>query len=101
MKKPLQDSPPTPSSSFFARRTLVAALAATPAIPVLAQFRVEVSGVGVTQLPIAIAPFRGEESSPQKISAIVLADLEPELGQDGNRRGGSEGRDQGAASEER
>jgi len=31
----------------------------------------------------------------------VLADLDPELGQDGNRRGGSEGRDQGAASEER
>ncbi|MGO4395224.1 Tol-Pal system beta propeller repeat protein TolB [Variovorax sp. M-6] len=45
-------------------------------LPALAQFRVEVSGVGVTQLPIAIAPFRGEESSPQKISAIVLADLE-------------------------
>ncbi|MDM0031223.1 Tol-Pal system beta propeller repeat protein TolB [Variovorax sp. J22P271] len=45
-------------------------------IPALAQFRVEVSGVGVTQLPIAIAPFKGEESSPQKISAIVLADLE-------------------------
>ena len=76
MKKPLQDFPPTPSSSFFARRALVAALAATPVIPALAQFRVEVSGVGVTQLPIAIAPFRGEESSPQKISAIVLADLE-------------------------
>lgn len=44
--------------------------------PALAQFRVEVSGVGLTQLPIAFAPFRGEDASPQKISAIVQADLE-------------------------
>ncbi|OGA96171.1 MAG: Tol-Pal system beta propeller repeat protein TolB [Burkholderiales bacterium RIFCSPHIGHO2_12_FULL_61_11] len=41
-----------------------------------AQFRVEVSGVGLTQLPIAIAPFRGEAQAPQKIGAIVRADLE-------------------------
>ncbi|WP_225782925.1 Tol-Pal system beta propeller repeat protein TolB [Xenophilus sp. Marseille-Q4582] len=49
---------------------------ASPALPVLAQFRVEVSGVGLTQLPIALVPFRGEEASPHKISAIVQADLE-------------------------
>ena len=30
----------------------------------------------MTQLPIALAPFKGEEGSPQKISAIVQADLE-------------------------
>jgi TolB protein len=42
----------------------------------LAQFRVEVSGVGLTQLPIAVATFRGEAQSPQKIGAIVRADLE-------------------------
>ena len=41
-----------------------------------AQFRVEVSGVGLTQVPIAIGPFRGEDGVPQKISAIVQADLE-------------------------
>ncbi|MCX8517433.1 MAG: Tol-Pal system beta propeller repeat protein TolB [Rhodoferax sp.] len=41
-----------------------------------AQFRVEVSGVGLTQVPIAIAPFRGEDESGQKIAAIVQADLE-------------------------
>ena len=41
-----------------------------------AQFRVEVSGVGLTQVPIAIAAFKGEETSPQKVSAIVQADLE-------------------------
>nr|WP_295856741.1 Tol-Pal system beta propeller repeat protein TolB [uncultured Xylophilus sp.] len=52
------------------------ALAALPAVPAPAQFRVEVTGVGVTQLPIAIASFRGEDQSPQKIAAIVRADLE-------------------------
>jgi TolB protein len=41
-----------------------------------AQFRVEVAGVGLTQIPVAIAGFRGEDSSSQKISAVVLADLE-------------------------
>lgn len=45
-------------------------------MPALAQFRVEVTGVGLTQLPIAIAPFRGDAQSPQKIASIVQADLE-------------------------
>ena len=42
----------------------------------LAQFKVDVSGVGLTQVPIAIATFKGEETAPQKTSAILLADLE-------------------------
>lgn len=41
-----------------------------------AQFRVEVSGIGLTQLPIAVSSFRGDDQSPQKIAAIVQADLE-------------------------
>lgn len=45
-------------------------------LPVFAQFRVEVSGVGLTQLPIAVATFRGEDGAPQKVGAIVQADLE-------------------------
>jgi TolB protein len=45
-------------------------------LPASAQFRVEVSGVGLTQLPIAIATFRGDDASPQKIGAIIRADLE-------------------------
>ena len=76
MKKQLQENSPTPSSSFSVRRNLIAALAASPLAPAFAQFRVEVSGVGLTQLPIALAPFKGEDASPQKISAIVQADLE-------------------------
>jgi TolB protein len=58
------------------RRLVVAGLAAAPFSAALAQFRVEVSGVGLTQLPIAIAPFRQDAQSPQKIAAIVQADLE-------------------------
>lgn len=46
------------------------------ALPSSAQFRVEVSGVGMTQLPVVIAPFKGEAQSPQKLAAIVQADLE-------------------------
>ena len=58
------------------RRSLLGALLLTPALPALAQFRVEVSGVGLTQMPIALVPFRGEPGSPQPISAIIRADLE-------------------------
>lgn len=58
------------------KRYVCCLLAGLLSWPVLAQFRVEVSGVGLTQLPIAFAPFRGDDSSPQKIGAIVQADLE-------------------------
>ena len=57
----------------FALGLLIAGLLTMPA---WAQFRVEVSGVGLTQVPIAFAPLRGEETSPQKIASIVQADLE-------------------------
>jgi TolB protein len=58
------------------RRQVVGLLGGIAAGPALAQFRVEVTGVGLTQLPIAIVPFRGEAEAPQKIAAIVQADLE-------------------------
>jgi len=64
------------ASGHWRRRDLAALLGAAAAGPALAQFRVEVTGVGLTQLPIAIAPFRGEPELPQKIAAIVQADLE-------------------------
>ena len=73
MKFSRPDSPPSPN---WQRRGLIAALAVAPMAPALAQFRGEVSGVGLTQLPIALVPFRGEDASPQKISAIIRADLE-------------------------
>lgn len=40
-----------------------------------AQFRVEVTGVGLTQLPVLVAPFKGEAQATQKLSDIVQADL--------------------------
>ena len=58
------------------RRALLSALALTAGLPAMAQFRVEVSGVGLTQLPIAVAPFKGESSTPQRPASIISADLE-------------------------
>jgi TolB protein len=40
-----------------------------------AQLRVEISGVGANQIPIAIAAFADESISPQQVSAIIKADL--------------------------
>lgn len=51
------------------------AFAAALALPAQAQFRVDVSGVGLTQVPISIVSFKSEELATQKISAIVMADL--------------------------
>jgi TolB protein len=66
--------------SLYGRRSLIAGLTGLGTLAMVpaswAQFRVEVSGVGLTQLPIAIAAFRGDAQSPQKIAAIVQADLE-------------------------
>ena len=58
------------------RRTLIAAGLGLPGAAALAQFRVEISGVGATQLPIAVTRFRDEEKAPQPVAAIVRADLE-------------------------
>ena len=57
------------------RRHLMGLLGAA-ALPAWAQFRVVVTGVGLTQLPIGIVAFRGEPDAPQKVGAIVQADLE-------------------------
>lgn len=42
---------------------------------VQAQLRVETSGVGATQIPIAIAGFADETVAPQQVTAIIKADL--------------------------
>jgi TolB protein len=58
------------------RRTVLAGAAGVLTVPAWAQFRVEISGVGATQLPIAVLKFRDEDRSSQPISAIIRADLE-------------------------
>ncbi len=60
----------------FARRLVLAACLVAAALPAAAQFRVEISGVGATQLPIAVVRFRDEDKSNQSPSAIIRADLE-------------------------
>jgi len=61
----------------FDRRHFGAAAAALLFAPrAFAQFKVEISGVGATQLPIAVARFRDEDRSSQPPSAIIRADLE-------------------------
>ncbi|MES2830976.1 MAG: Tol-Pal system beta propeller repeat protein TolB [Pseudomonadota bacterium] len=40
-----------------------------------AQLRVEISGVGANQIPIAVAAFADESIAPQQVSAIIKADL--------------------------
>jgi TolB protein len=60
----------------FARRSGCIALLALLALPAAAQFRVEISGVGATQLPIAVVRFRDEDKTNQSISTIIRADLE-------------------------
>jgi len=65
-----------PMSFPLSRRAMLGA-AAFSALPFAhAQFRVDVSGVGLTQLPFSVAPFKGNEGAPQDLAAIVRADLE-------------------------
>lgn len=58
------------------KKFLLAVITCIVSLQASAQFRVEVSGVGLTQIPVAIPSFKGEDASPQKLSAIVMADLE-------------------------
>jgi TolB protein len=51
-------------------------LGLSAALPALGQFRVEISGIGATQQPIALLRFRGEDGAPQPVSQIIRADLE-------------------------
>jgi TolB protein len=52
------------------------ALGAALAAPAAAQFRVEISGIGATQVPIAVASFRDEDKAGTAVAAIVRADLQ-------------------------
>ncbi len=58
------------------RRALLGGAALAAAGPALAQFRVEISGIGATQVPLALAPFRDEAGAGVAVSQVVKADLE-------------------------
>jgi len=60
----------------FLRSIALLGLAGAIGVPAAhAQLRVEISGVGATQIPVAIAAFADEGISPVQVSAIVKADL--------------------------
>ena len=58
------------------RRQFCTASSLLLAAPAWAQFRVEISGVGATQLPIAIVRFRNDDQGGPSVAAIIRADLE-------------------------
>ncbi len=58
------------------RRKFAVASGLAVALPSQAQFRVDISGVGATQVPIAIVRFKDEDKYAQAVSAIIRADLE-------------------------
>ncbi|MEH0164989.1 Tol-Pal system beta propeller repeat protein TolB [Roseateles microcysteis] len=65
------------SNTPLTRRNLLAATVASGlALPAWAQFRVEIAGVGTTQMPISIPSFLNESVAGQAVAAIVRADLE-------------------------
>jgi TolB protein len=57
------------------RFILVAFMSAVLAVAAHAQVRVDVSGVGATQLPIAVAAFATDGRVPQDITAVIRANL--------------------------
>ena len=61
------------------RRTLLAAggaLVSGLSLPAWAQLRIEITGVGANQMPIAIPQFQGTNNAPLDLSAVITADLE-------------------------
>jgi TolB protein len=61
---------------MWSRRRFAAALGGAASWPAWAQFQVEISGVGATQIPLALAAFRGEGTGDAATSAIVRANLQ-------------------------
>lgn len=57
-------------------RFALACLVALCAAPALAQLRIEITGVGSNQFPIAVATFQREGETPQDVDSIVRADLQ-------------------------
>ena len=72
-----------PTSPDRARRGWLSAVASSAAggaaawmTPAHAQFRVEIAGVGATQIPLAVATLADEDKAPVRLSQVVRANLE-------------------------
>jgi TolB protein len=57
------------------RRHLLGAFGAAAVLPAAAQFRIEITGVGATQVPVAVMDLRDEAVAGIGLGAVVRADL--------------------------
>ena len=64
------------SATDMRRRRWLAGAAALAGTPAWAQFRIEITGVGATQLPVAVPDFRGEATGNVPVAAVIRADLQ-------------------------
>ena len=67
------------SQHSLSRRTLLGAgiaAGALSACPAFADLRIEITGVGANQIPIAIQPFQGASAAPTDPAEVIAADLE-------------------------
>lgn len=78
MNAPMRLPRPSDRRHFLRQATAgcvaLGGLAALPAAQ--AQFRVEISGIGASQIPVAIAPFREEDRAAVAVSQVIRSDLE-------------------------
>lgn len=56
-------------------RTLLLAALFTAAAGARAALTIEIVGAGANQIPVAIVPFRAQEGLPERLTAVVAADL--------------------------
>ena len=64
------------TASTWQRRHFIAAAGSAACLPAWAQFRVEITGVGATQVPLAVLPMRDEAAAGVRVSEVVRADLQ-------------------------
>ncbi len=59
-----------PAGRLTRRQWCAGVAAALGAAPAAAQFRVEISGVGATQIPVAVARFRDEDGAAPSLGVV-------------------------------
>lgn len=69
-------APGWPMSRRRASAAVLATSAAVCAPSAWAQFRVDIAGVGLRQIPVALPTFRGQSAAPQAMAEIMAADLQ-------------------------
>jgi TolB protein len=73
---PLHVHGPELATMNLMRRLILVGVTLMASLTAQAQFRVDVSGIGLQQIPLASVVFKDEGRAPQAISDIIRADLE-------------------------